>query len=63
MKDFCTILGELLIAVAMFATPILFTCSVVFNWNVFVKALLTILCSADIATIWLLVMSECFKED
>lgn len=33
MKEFCTILGELLLAVVMFAEPILCTCSITLGWD------------------------------
>jgi hypothetical protein len=47
MKGFCTILGELLIAAAMVAVPILCTCSIALNWDWHISALLVILSAVD----------------
>jgi hypothetical protein len=47
MKEFCTILGELLIAAAMVAVPILCTCSITLNWDWHISSLLVILTAVD----------------
>lgn len=47
MKDFCTILGELLVTAVMFAVPILCTCSFALGWDARVTAVLIILTVVD----------------
>jgi hypothetical protein len=56
MKTFCTILGELLIAAAMVAVPILCTCSIALGWSWDAKSGLVIASLLDYIATWWCVM-------
>jgi hypothetical protein len=47
MKDFCAMLGEVLLVVVMFATPILCTCSFTLGWDTRVAGTLILLTMID----------------
>ena len=52
MKDFCTILGEVLVVAAMFAIPILCTCSIALGWGFDAKTFLILLSVVDYIVLW-----------
>ena len=52
MKDFCTILGEVLVVAAMFAIPILCTCSIALGWGFDAKTFLILLSVVDYIVTW-----------
>lgn len=58
MKEFCTLLGELLLAVGMFAVPILCTCSITLGWDTRVTLTLMLLTVID-----LFVLFECVDDE
>jgi hypothetical protein len=56
MKTFCTILGELLIAAAMVAVPILCALSIALGWSFDAKTSLVIASLLDYIATWWCVM-------
>ena len=62
MKEFCVLLGKLLIVVAMFAIPILYTCSFALGWDLEVIFLLSLLTAMDFIGFWECVDDEVVKK-
>lgn len=58
MKEFCTLLGELLVTAVMFAVPILCTCSFALGWDERVTAVLMILTAVDLYMVF-----ECVDDE
>ena len=52
MEKFCTILGEVIITAAMFAVPILCTCSIALDWGFDAKTFLIFLSVVDYIVTW-----------
>jgi hypothetical protein len=62
MENVCTFLGELLVTAAMFAIPILCTCSFALGWDARVTGTLILLTMIDFCMFFVCVDDEVLKK-
>lgn len=62
MKEFCTLLGELLLTVVMFAVPILCACSFALGWDARLSWTLVLLTVIDFFMVFECVDDEVLKK-